>query len=88
MGAWPTASPFSSCVVVSLLAKLTVSPVSAVKRVSALFKYNRCVIAAVTNVPAFPVTMDEEYYSGSGDWEGTEGSMVRSRLVAVWLSVS
>lgn len=29
--------------------------------------------------------MDEEYYSGAGDWEGGEGNsnMVSSRLVAV-----
>lgn len=27
--------------------------------------------------------MDEEYYSGAGDWEGTEGNMVRSQPVAV-----
>lgn len=34
----------------------------------------------------FPVVMDEEYYSGGGDWEGTDGNLVRTDLLRlVWL---
>lgn len=31
--------------------------------------------------PQFPVVMDEEYYSGSGEWEGTDGNTVRMNLL-------
>lgn len=31
--------------------------------------------------PPFPVVMDEEYYSGSGEWEGTDGNTVRMNLL-------
>lgn len=90
-GAWPTVhrlAIFRQPVVVSLLAKQAscvqhLRPLSTIGIKTSHVARNTLHQGHCCwfNVNFFPVIMDEEYYSTAGDWEGTDGNLVRNDLL-------
>lgn len=81
LGAWPAIRCFAIFRLLSSARSSLLLPASAVDQVP--FHDIKLLAGLFLQVKRFPcpVVMDEEYYSGSGEWEGTDGNLVRNDLL-------